>query len=145
MQYYNKFSGNNGIQNTDRVVCLNRVLAICTEKANALFSCKVDFICPAELTYVGENSRSIIEDYCTLLDKYCTLYAEITVRLERDISGNTAKLTITDSNNNVLDTLSFELYTGIPGLVIRTPEEDSLIFEAACEVFSKLKYITSRS
>ncbi len=145
MQYYDNFSRNGGITGKDRVVCLNRVLTICTEKANALFSCKVEFISPAELVYTQENSRNVIEEYCMLLDKYCSSHSEITVKLERDISGSTAKLTISDSGNNVLDTLNFELYTGIPGLVIRAPEEDSLIAEAVGEVFSKLKYITSRS
>lgn len=142
MQYYNKFSENNGIHNTDKVVCLNRVLTICTEKANALFSCKVDFICPAELTYVGENSRSIIEDYCTLLDKYCSLYSEITVKLERNAGKDTATLTVCDSEDNHLHRLDFELYTDIPGLVIRAPEEDAVIFKAVEDIFEKLEYIS---
>lgn len=145
MQYYNNFLRNNGISDIERVVCLNRVLTICTEKANALFSCKVEFICPAELIYVQENSRNVLEEYCTLLDKYCTLYSEITVKLERNNSGNTATLIIYDSNNNELRRLDIELYTGIPGLVIRTPEKDSLMEKTIVEIFAKLEYIKSHN
>lgn len=140
MQYYNEFSDNNGINSPDKVVCLNRVLTICTEKANALFSCRVEFICPRELIYVQKSSRSVVEDYCTLLDRYCALYSEITVKLEA--SRDVATLAVRDGNGKELDRIAFELYTDIPGFVIRTPDGDAVISAAAEEIFKKLEYIS---
>lgn len=125
MQYFKKYS-NSSLTRDKSVIKLNRILQICAERAKNLYTCKISFDIPSTNMFAEIPAEDIIKHIFFIIEKHCASEKSLTIKLAQNASAEKAYISFV-SEKTILNTIEIELYTGIPGVVIKEPGHDYVI------------------
>lgn len=119
----------------------------CIKYAMEIFSgkCEIYSFIPKHEMYVEKSFKEIASELMKTLDELCRKHDELILKLLTEKDGKSAVLYICDASREIILEITYDLFTGKPGRVIREPEsEDSLqaVFKKileTCEKFNKLR------